>query len=440
MRWVAAEIAEAVGGVVRGDPAVTIDRATQDSREVDGDDWLFVPLVADRDGHDFVAAATERGARLTLASQPVEPGPATVIEVADTSAALLALGRASRNRLPDSQVVGITGSVGKTTTKDLLGAVLAGHGSVHASVRSFNNEIGLPLTLVNTVEGEADHVVLEMGARGLGHIAMLCDIGRPTVGVVTTVGSAHTSEFGSVEAVAQGKGELIAALPSDGSAVLNADVPLVAAMAQRTAATVLTFGAAGEVRAEAVELSDDLVPRFRLVTPWGSAPVELGARGVHLVDNALAAAAAGLVCGCRPDAIAAALAHPVLSPMRMDLRRLSSGARLLDDSYNANPMSVAGALRSLAAMPAVRRVAVLGVMAELGDESAEAHREMAALARSLDISVISVAAPEYGDAVVHVTDHVEAADRLGRLEDGDAVLVKGSRVAALERLVAALIG
>ena len=313
MRWVAAEIAEAVGGVVRGDPAVTIDRATQDSREVDGDDWLFVPLVADRDGHDFVAAATERGARLTLASQPVEPGPATVIEVADTGAALLALGRASRNRLPDSQVVGITGSVGKTTTKDLLGAVLAGHGSVHASVRSFNNEIGLPLTLVNTVEGEADHVVLEMGARGLGHIAMLCDIGRPTVGVVTTVGSAHTSEFGSVEAVAQGKGELIAALPSDGSAVLNADVPLVAAMAERTAATVLTFGAAGEVRAEAVELSDDLVPRFRLVTPWGSAPVELGARGdargsamSRLVSQPVARAVEGVAAGTFPPGVQAA--------------------------------------------------------------------------------------------------------------------------------------
>ena len=252
MRWVASDIAAVVDGTVEGARDATIDRATQDSRDIgSGGDWLFVPLVAERDGHAFVTDAVGAGARIVLAAQPVDAGAATVVRVDDTGEALIRLGAAARRRLPGAQVIGITGSVGKTTTKDLLGAVLAGHGSVHASVRSFNNEIGLPLTLVNTVEGEADHVVLEMGARGLGHIAMLCDIGRPTVGVVTTVGSAHTSEFGSVEAVAQGKGELIAALPSDGSAVLNADVPLVAAMAERTAATVLTFGAAGEVRAEA---------------------------------------------------------------------------------------------------------------------------------------------------------------------------------------------
>lgn len=439
MRWVASEIAAAVGGVVEGDPDADVQRATQDSREIDREgEWLFVPLVADRDGHDFVPAAVEAGARVVLASRPVEAGAATVVRVDETGEALIALGRASRTRLPLSTVIGITGSVGKTTTKDLAIAVFSQWGQVQASVRSFNNEIGLPLTLINTDETRADYVILEMGARGMGHIRMLCGIGEPTIGIVTTVGSAHTSEFGSVEAVAEGKGELIESLPPKGLAVLNADNPLVAAMASRTEARTVTFGAAGDVRAENVELSDDLVPRFRLASDWGAVDVVLGARGIHLVDNALAAAAAALPTGLPPEAIAEGLAQPVLSPMRMDLRRTPSGARVLDDSYNANPMSVAAALRSLAALSAVRRIAVLGVMAELGDESDEAHLEMAALARSLSLEVIAVDAPQYGSGVAHVSDHGAAAERLGAPGADDAILVKGSRVAGLERLVATL--
>lgn len=440
MRWVASEIAAAVGGIVEGDPSVTVDRATQDSREIDADgQWLFVPLVAERDGHDFVSSAVGAGARIVLASRPVEVGPATVVRVDDTAEALIALGRASRTRLFRGDVIGITGSVGKTTTKDLAIGVFSQWGQVQASVRSFNNEIGLPLTLINADETRADYVILEMGARGTGHIRMLCEIGQPTIGIVTTVGSAHTSEFGSVEGVAAGKGELIEALPATGLAVLNADVPLVAAMASRTDARIVTFGAAGDVRAENVELSDELIPRFRLVSDWGAVDVELGARGIHLVENALAAAAAALPSGLPLEAIALGLARPVLSPMRMDLKRTASGARLLDDTYNANPMSVAAALRSLAALPARRRLAVLGLMAELGDESEAAHGEMADLAASLGIDVIAVAAAEYGPGVAHVEDHEEAATHLGPLDADDAVLVKGSRVAALERLVAALV-
>jgi len=438
MRWAASEIAAVVGGAVHGDPGVEVDQVTQDSREVDSDRWLFVPLVADRDGHDFVGAAVAAGARLTFASRAVDHGLATVIEVADTAAALVDLGRAARRRLLTAQVIGITGSVGKTSTKDLVAAVFSRWGAVHASPRSFNNEIGLPLTLANAPEGHTDYVVLEMGARGLGHIRMLCEIGQPTIGIVTTVGAAHTSEFGSVEAVADGKGELIESLSPTGLAVLNADVPLVAAMAGRTGARVVTFGSAGDVRAEAITMDDDLVPRFRLVSDWGSIEVELGARGIHLVDNALAAAAAALPTGLPLEAVAEGLAHPVMSPMRMDLTRTASGARVLDDSYNANPMSVAAALRSLAALPAERRIAVLGVMAELGDESANAHEEMAELAATLGIEVIAVAAPHFGRSVAHVDEHEAAIDRLGALGAADAVLVKGSRVAGLERVVAAL--
>ena len=439
MRWVASDIADVVDGTVVGDSGVTIDYATQDSRGVDSaGEWLFIPLVAERDGHDFVGDAVAAGAKIVLAEKPIDAGNATVVRVADTSDALVRLGTASRRRLAGAQVVGITGSVGKTTTKDLALAVFSQHGEVQASVRSFNNEIGLPLTLINATERDADYVILEMGARGIGHIDMLCEIGQPTIGVVTTVGSAHTSEFGSIEAVAHGKGELIESLPTSGLAVLNADIPLVAAMAHRTSAPVVTFGVAGDVRAESVELSDELIPRFRLVSDWGLVDVELGARGIHLVDNALAVAAAALPLGISPEAIAQGLAAPVLSPRRMDLTRTTAGARILDDTYNANPMSVAAALRSLAALPADRRIAVLGAMAELGDESQLEHERMVGLAGSLSIDVIAVAAPEFGLGAVHVSDHEAAASRLGVLGEADALLVKGSRVAALERLVAML--
>jgi UDP-N-acetylmuramoyl-tripeptide--D-alanyl-D-alanine ligase len=439
MRWVASDIAAVVDGVVEGDSGASIECATQDSREVDSArDWMFVPLEAERDGHAFVGDAVAAGSRIVLAAKPVDAGNATVVRVRDTGDALIRLGTASRRRLVNSQVVGITGSVGKTTTKDFARTVFSQQASVQASIRSFNNEIGLPLTLINAVESEADFVILEMGARGIGHISMLCEIGQPTIGIVTTVGSAHTSEFGSVEAVADGKGELVESLPATGLAVLNADVPLVVAMAERTLAQVVTFGDAGDVRAESIELSDDLIPRFRLVSDWGRAEVEVGARGAHLIDNALAVAAAALATGIPLEAVARGLAKPVLSPMRMELLRMSTGARILDDTYNANPLSVAAALRSLAALSANRRIAVLGVMAELGDESRVEHERMARLAGSLGIEVIAVAAPEYGPAATHLNDHEAAVERLGLLHEGDAVLVKGSRVAALEQVVARL--
>jgi UDP-N-acetylmuramoyl-tripeptide--D-alanyl-D-alanine ligase len=437
MRWTAAAIADAVGGTLTG-PDVDVESVTQDSREIAGlERPLFVPLLAERDGHDFIGAAVGDGAVAYLTGR--EPlatdGSAAAIRVTDTAAALTALGAAARDRLDGATVVGITGSVGKTTTKDLLAAVLAGDRRTHANVRSFNNEIGVPLTLLGAPD-DAEAVVLEMGARGIGHIAELCAVARPTVGVVTTVGIAHTSEFGSVDAVAEAKGELIEALPAEGLAVLNADVPSVAAMAARTQAVVVTFGERGEVRAEDLSLDDDLTPRFRLVAPQGSAVVVLGARGIHLVDNALAAAAVGLHLGMAPDVVAARLAVPVLSPMRMALARTASGARVLDDTYNANPMSTAGALRSLAHLRAARRTAVLGVMAELGEVAAREHAAVAALAEELGIHVVAVDAPDYvGADVEHVGDIGEARARLGPLGPDDAVLVKGSRVAGLERLV-----
>jgi UDP-N-acetylmuramoyl-tripeptide--D-alanyl-D-alanine ligase len=279
-----------------------------------------------------------------------------------------------------------------------------------------------------------------MGSRGTGHITHLCGLARPTIGVVTNVGLAHTSRFGSIEAVARAKGELPAALPDGGTAVLNADDERVVAMKVSTSASLLTYGVgAGDVRATGVSLDGELRPSFRLLTPWGDVDVLIAARGAHQVANALAAAAAALTLDVGIDEVAAGLAEAELSPWRMEVSHTPAGAIVVNDAYNANPQSTEAALRALARVDARRRIAVLGPMLELGDVSVREHRRMGELARALGIDVIvSVAAPDYGgDDVVDV----EAARvRLGELGPGDAVLVKASRAAGLERLAHALVG
>jgi UDP-N-acetylmuramoyl-tripeptide--D-alanyl-D-alanine ligase len=432
------EIAEATAGRLVG-PDLVVRGAAIDSRLVTGGE-LFVPVVAERDGHDFVGAALAAGAVAFLSARPVgdgDPGPGVAaIEVGDTVVALGELGRLARARVPD-RVVGVTGSVGKTSVKDLLAAALGARWSTVASAGSFNNELGVPLTLLAANEA-TEALVVEMGARGPGHIAALCSIARPTVGVVTTVAAAHTAMFGSLDDVGAAKGELVEALDATGVAVLNADDPRVAAMAGRTAARVVVYGSApgAEVRAEGAILDGDLRPRFRLVSPWGAADVALAARGAHMVGNALAAAAAALACDVPVEAVAAGLGKAELSHWRMELVRLPSGARVLNDAYNANPASMSAALHALAALEAGRRVAVLGLMAELGESSDAEHRAVGALARKLGIEVVAVDAPAYGGTVVAGLD--EAAAALGPLGEGDAVLLKASRVVGLERLVARL--
>jgi UDP-N-acetylmuramoyl-tripeptide--D-alanyl-D-alanine ligase len=408
-----------------------VSGATIDSRQVAAGQ-LFVPVVAARDGHDFVAAAIAGGAAAYLTSRgPLESVDAAAVEVGDTVGALAAVGRHARTRLPE-RVVGITGSVGKTSVKDLLAAALGARWRTSASVGSFNNELGVPLTLVNAPDA-TEALVVEMGARGVGHIAQLCTLASPTVGVVTRVAAVHTEMFGSLEAVAAAKGELVEALPSGGYAILNAGDRFVAAMASRTTAEAVTFGDGGDVRAESAALDDELRPSFRLVSPWGSAPVRLEVRGEHMIDNALAAAASALVCSVPVAGVAEALGAAALSRWRMDLVRMASGALVVNDAYNANPTSMAAALRALARLPARRRIAVLGPMAELGPASDEEHVAVGRLARDLGVDVIGVAAPAYGGTTVSGVDDVPTA--LGPLGGGDAVLLKGSRVAGLERLV-----
>ena len=433
MRIDASSLAAALHGELVG-PDVVLDGLSIDSRSV-GDGQLFAAVQGERDGHDFAAAALAAGAGAVLAERVIEPGPSIVVESVAT--ALPALARFVRDRMPD-RVIGVTGSVGKTTTKDLLASVLGQHFVTAASERSFNNELGVPLTLANAPD-DVEAVVVEMGARGAGHIATLCDMARPTVGVVTTVEGVHTEVMGDLEQIARTKGELIEALPADGLAVLNAEVELVAAMAARSAAPVLRFGEGGDVRASGVEVDAELRPSFLLESPWGSAPIRLGIRGVHNVANALAAAAAALGLGVPLERVVAGLESSGSSPWRMDLQRASSGLLVLNDAYNAGPASMAAALRSLASLTVTRRVAVVGVMAELGDTAPDEHVRIAALAESLDVHLVPVATELYGVAPVPDTDEVLAT--LGGLDlgDGDVVLVKGSRVAGLEVVAAALL-
>ena len=414
------------GGSLVG-PDVAFDGAAVDSRdEISG--RLFVPVVGERDGHEFISDALERGAPAYLTARDPIGGTAVVVE--ETAAALAALGRAARERI-GGEVIGITGSVGKTSVKDLLATTLAVKLRTSASRRNFNNELGVPITLTEAPE-EVQALVVEMGARGIGHIAELCEIASPTIGLVTLVAEVHTEVFGTIDDVALGKGELVEALPSSGTAVLNADDERVKAMAGRTSANVVLFGSGGDVVAEALVVDDELRPSFRLSSPWGSAHVRLDVRGVHQVDNALAAAAAAMSCGLLPDEVAEGLAKATLSPWRMELKRTVEGALVINDAYNASPTSMEAALRSLAHLDADRRIAVFGTMAELGDGAAEAHAGVARYARDLGIEVLAVGEDRYG--VDCVADVQAAAERIEPLGERDAVLVKGSRVAGLERL------
>lgn len=433
MEFTTQEIARFTDGTVIG-PDVTVTSATIDSRTVSGGE-LFVPLVAERDGHDFIPSALDSGAAAYLTAK--EPEGGTAVRVGDTADAFSRLGMAARDRLPEA-VIGITGSVGKTSVKDLLAAVLATTFRTAASAKSFNNEIGVPLTLVNA-PADTEVLVQEMGARGVGHIRKLCTVARPSAAIVTMVAEVHTSEFGGIEEVGLAKGELVESVPVDGFVVLNNSDARVRRMAALTDARVLTYGVSGDVVAQQVGVDDELRARFRLSSPWGTTVVQLGVHGVHQVGNALAAAAAALAQGVPIDAIADGLAAAELSPWRMELRRSAAGAVIINDAYNSNPTALAAALHSLAAVDADRRIAVLGVMAELGATSDARHAEMGELAAELDIEVVTVDCPAYG--VGTDVGSVDAAiDAVGQLGAGDAVLVKASRSAGLERIADALSG
>jgi UDP-N-acetylmuramoyl-tripeptide--D-alanyl-D-alanine ligase len=456
-----AEVAAVTGGRLhRTDGAALVTAVEFDSRAV-GAGGLFLALPGERaDGHDFAAAAVAAGAVGVLAGREVDAPAVVVPPVPERrggtylaahdpdghgAAVLAALGRLAGHAvrsLPGLAVVGVTGSSGKTSTKDLLAAVLAPLGPTVAPPGSFNNELGMPWTALRADAGTR-HLVLEFSARGTGHIAALAAAVPPRIGVVLNVGRAHLGEFGSVEAIAQAKGELVEALDEDGVAVLNADDPAVAAMGIRTRARVVLTGVHpnAHVRAEDVAVHAGRA-RFTLVAPQGRARVALRLVGPHHVGNALAAAAVALELGGTVEGVAAALtaAQPA-SRWRMELAERPDGVTVVNDAYNANPESMRAALTALESLGTGRRTwAVLGRIAELGESSATAHAEVAAFAREHGVDeLVAVGAPEYG-AAREAPDVAAALDLLrAELRPGDVVLVKASRSAGLERLAAALL-
>ncbi len=445
--WTLGELARLVGGELMGaEPATTVSGASIDSRNVHGGE-LFVALAGERtDGHDHAAEAIAAGAVAALVARPIA-GPHLL--VSDPAAALTAWAAAHRRRL-DLTVVAVTGSAGKTTTKDLIADVLAAAGPTVSTRGSYNNEIGLPLTVLSASATDR-FLVLEMGARGRGHIAALCEVAAPDIGVVLNVGHAHVGEFGDLATTAVAKGELVESLAESGTAVLNRDDPLVAEMADRTAADVLWFGLSShaDVRADEVRMHSGCA-RFDLDLAGLRAPVALRLVGQHQVANALAAAAVGHAVGLPVTEVAAALSQSELkSRWRMELLDLPNGVTLVNDAYNANPDSMRAGLDAVTAFAEGRRVfAVLGLMGELGADSARLHEEIGAYAASLgayvlgvgqDAAAVVTGAVAAGGSAELVETVSAAVDWLqGALQPADVVLVKASRSAGLERVVAGL--
>ena len=481
-----ARLAEIVGGTLHDvpDPDVLVTGTVEfDSRKVTAG-GLFLALPGARvDGHDHAATAIEAGAVAVLAARPVGV-PAVVVEPLGPSdsnamalehdvdgsgaavlAALARLARAVTSELPDLTVVGVTGSSGKTSTKDLLAAVLAPLGPVVAPPGSFNNELGHPWTALR-VDRNTRFLALELSARGVGHVAALAEAVPPRIGVVLNVGTAHLGEFGSQEAIAQAKGELVEALPpaeDGGVAVLNADDRLVFAMAQRTRARVVTVGLSqsADVRAVDVQLDDQARAEFTLVAPQGSIRIALGVHGDHQVGNALAAAAVALECGATLEQVADALgAARAVSAKRMDVRTRADGVTVINDSYNANPDSVRAALKALVTMGRAadtprRTWAVLGEMAELGPNTVVEHDAIGRFLVRLDVTKLIVVGEgrplrgmhqgaimegSWGDESTLVPDADAALEILRReVRPGDIVLVKASQSVGLWTVADALL-
>ena len=446
-----AEVAALTGGSLHGVDAAEAARivvdgpVVTDSREARAG-GLYVARIGERlDGHDFAAGARDAGAVAALTSRPVAALPCVVVH--DVQAAFAALARAVVERLPGLTVVGVTGSSGKTSTKDLLGSVLAEAGETVAPVGSYNSEVGVPLTVLR-VTAATRFLVVEMGARGLGHIRYLTTMAPPRIGVVLNVGVAHVGEFGSREAIAEAKGELVEALPADGVAVLNADDPAVRAMSARTVARVVLVGEAADadVRADGVTLDDRGRPTFTLRADGATAPVSLDLVGRHHVGNALAVAAVAVECGMPVADVAAALGRArAVSRWRMEVTERADGVRVVNDAYNANPDSMAAALRAVRSMAAPgRTIAVLGTMLELGDQSDEEHRRVGELAAELGVDRLLVV----GEAATAICEGAGGRVRCTTVPDadaaydvlvdevrgGDVVLFKSSRDAGLRWL------
>lgn len=451
-----AEVAAAAGGRLADAPhphAVITGGVSFDSRQVSPGD-LFLALAGDRvDGHEFAAAAGAAGAAAVLATRPV--GLPTIV-VDDVLVGLSRLAHAVLHRLPDITVVGITGSSGKTSTKDLVAQLLDRLGPTVAPPGSYNNELGHPYTVL-LAGSDTRYLVLEYSARGLGHIAALCAVARPDIAVELNVGSAHIGAFGSTDAIARAKAELVECLGADAVAVLNADDPRVAAMAARTAARVVLTGtsADADIRAEQIRLDAQGRPSYTLQAGGETVAVKLPLPGMHHVANSLAAAAVAIELGMSLPELAEGLgAVQARSRWRMEVTERPDGVTVINDAYNANPDSMRAALHALIAIAGGRRTwAVLGQMAELGQQAAAEHEALGRVVNELGVDRLvavgaEVSAMHAGAGLagfrrmesVTVAD-IEEALRVLREEvrSGDVILVKASRAAGLERLALGLL-
>ena len=431
MNWSLARVAAITDGTLIG-PDATVESIGTDSRDL-RQASLFVALRGEaHDGHRFVEAALAAGAAGVL----VEPGQTVEprIEVDDTLAALLALGSARRDEL-SIPVVAITGSSGKTSTKDLAVAALP---KAHGSPRSFNNEIGVPLTVLGTPP-DAEHLVMEVGSRGRGHISSLMTAVRPDVSIITNLGVVHMETFGTPEGLAAAKWEIVEALEPAGVAVLPVHEPRLLPPTRVFAGTTITFGGSGaDVAVEGLDLDSDGYPSFRLSTPVGSGEVRLPVIGAHHALNAAAAVAAGVAVNAPLDVMMAGLAEAQLSPWRME--RHDGRFTVINDAYNANPTSMAAAFRLVAGLPG-RSVAVLGKMAELGHLAESEHQRLGQLAKDLGFAELVIVGEDPGLArgagsIATSVESQEEAEDMARslIRDGDVVLVKASRSVGLETL------
>jgi UDP-N-acetylmuramoyl-tripeptide--D-alanyl-D-alanine ligase len=445
------DVARAVDGLFLGDDAEVTSIAIHSDDVVTGS--LFVALPGERvDGARFVPEAFERGAAGVLVRDGLDvDGPA--VSVRSTAEALMALAADERTRLT-ATIVAITGANGKTSTKDLTAAVLSTRYRTHASPSSFNNEIGLPVTILGAPAG-TEVIVAEMGARHLGDVALLCEVARPDVAVVTNVGVAHMEFFGSWDAIVEASAEPVEAIGPGGVAVLPSDDSVASGYAERTRGRVITFGSieAADVRGEGVRLDTEGRATFTLVSGEDRADVSLAVPGEHMVANALAAAAVGSALMVPMAEAAAALARAVVSPWRMESFVTRDGFRVVNDAYNASPESVAAALRTARWMAGEGHlIAVLGPMAELGPIDSTEHERVGELAARIRVDrLITVGRGARSIAHAGLREGVEpdqvasyeladdaVADVRRSARPGDVVLVKGSRIAGLERIAEAL--
>jgi UDP-N-acetylmuramoyl-tripeptide--D-alanyl-D-alanine ligase len=446
-----AQFARACGGQLRGADAPFTD-VVSDSRTLQAGQ-LFVALRGPNfNGRDFLTAALAAGAAGALVDA-AQPLVLPQIVVADTQAALTRAARAFRSAF-NGPLIGIAGSNGKTTAKEMTAAILAEAGSCLATRGNLNNHIGVPLTLLR-LRNEHRFAVVEMGANHAGEVAALVEVARPSIGLITNAGAEHLEGFGSLEAVARAEGEMVAGLAPTATAVINADDAFAELWRGLTAARVVTFGVREPADFRASELRTALEAagfrtRFRLHSPAGTAAIELAVGGAHNIANALAAAAAAASAGATLAQIVAGLAAVRAVPGRLQFKRARSGAWLIDDSYNANPSSVRAAIEVLGSLEG-RRWLVLGDMAELGEFAAEAHAEIGEFARAAGIerlyatgALMERAVESFGAGAQWFADTAVLTQSLSRALEGPGaevrILIKGSRFNRLERLVDALTG